>query len=161
MARDILFKTDEHIFSYRVGGLPIRDGRILVQRDKSGVHAVIGGHVAFGETAAETLKREFREETGLEVQVDELLAVQENFFAWGNKPCHQVHFYYFVTLPEAALPGGGPYPFYDDKGQVRADLDLLWMSLDDLQKQEFYPKELLPHLLKKPQKIVHFVSNEL
>ena len=29
---DILFKTDDYIFSYRVGGLLIRDGKVLMQK---------------------------------------------------------------------------------------------------------------------------------
>ena len=46
---DILFKTDEYVFSYRVGGLLIRDGKVLMQKatDDDG-YAIIGGHVAFG-----------------------------------------------------------------------------------------------------------------
>ena len=58
---DILFKTDDYVFSYRVGGLLIRDGKVLMQKavDNDG-YALIGGHVAFGETTTETLAREYK-----------------------------------------------------------------------------------------------------
>ena len=55
---DILFKTDDYIFSYRVGGLLIHKGKVLMQKlvGEDG-YAFIGGHVAFGETTAETIVR--------------------------------------------------------------------------------------------------------
>ena len=48
MSRDLLFRTEEFIFSYRVGGVLIRDGRILLQRPREDDYAIIGGHVASG-----------------------------------------------------------------------------------------------------------------
>ena len=67
---DILFKTDDYIFSYRVGGLLIHNGKVLMQKavDDDG-YAFIGGHVAFGETTAETIVREFKEEIGADIKV--------------------------------------------------------------------------------------------
>lgn len=59
---DILFKQDDFVFSYRVGGVLIRDGKILLQRPKGDDYAIIGGHVAAMETTEETLKREYMEE---------------------------------------------------------------------------------------------------
>lgn len=123
MGKDILFKTDEFVFSYRVGGILVRDGKILLQRDNAGDHAVIGGHVSFLETTAETLKREYQEEIHAEIHVDDLLAVQENFFMWGNKPCHQVHFYYAVHLKQDTIPLEGVFSGYDELGGERVDLD--------------------------------------
>ena len=35
MSRDILFKTDDFIFSYRVGGLLIRNDKILLQKPRN------------------------------------------------------------------------------------------------------------------------------
>lgn len=60
MLGDILFKTDEHVFSYRVAGILINDNKILLQKsaNDSG-YAIPGGHVSFGELGAETLVREF------------------------------------------------------------------------------------------------------
>ncbi|MBE6985481.1 MAG: hypothetical protein E7434_07750 [Ruminococcaceae bacterium] len=59
---DILFKTDDYIFSYRVGGVLIHNGKVLMQNaEGDDGYAFIGGHVAFGETTDETLVREFIE----------------------------------------------------------------------------------------------------
>ena len=41
---DILFKNDDFVFSYRVGGILIHKGKILLQRPKNDAYAIIGGH---------------------------------------------------------------------------------------------------------------------
>ena len=55
---DILFKNDDFVFSYRVGGILIHNEKILLQRPKNDDYTIIGGHVAAMETSMETLKRE-------------------------------------------------------------------------------------------------------
>lgn len=58
---DILFKTDEYVFSYRVAGICIQNGKVLLQKPSNDTaYAFPGGHVAFGETNAQTLVREFQ-----------------------------------------------------------------------------------------------------
>lgn len=42
---DILFKNDNFVFSYRVGGILMHNGKILLQRPKNDDYAIIGGHV--------------------------------------------------------------------------------------------------------------------
>lgn len=81
MKKDILFKTEDFVFSYRVGGLLIHDGKILLQRSKDDDYAIIGGHVASLETTKDTLVREFEEELHAKVAVDNLRAVGEIFFS--------------------------------------------------------------------------------
>ena len=43
---DILFKNDDFVFSYRVGGILKHNGKILLQRPKNDDYSIIGGHVA-------------------------------------------------------------------------------------------------------------------
>ena len=60
MSKDLLFRTDDFIFSYRVAAIICRDGKYLLQRPAgTDEYAFPGGHVAYGETNAETLAREF------------------------------------------------------------------------------------------------------
>ncbi len=69
---DILFHHDNYIFSYRVSGILVRNGKVLLQVPKNtGEYAFPGGHVALGETNAETLRREWREEVGADIEVGE------------------------------------------------------------------------------------------
>lgn len=104
---DILFKNDDFVFSYRVGGILIHKGKILLQRPKNDAYAIIGGHVAAMETSMETLKREFEEELHAKIEVDNLLAIGEIYFPWGKKPCHQICLYYNVHLLDDGIPMNG------------------------------------------------------
>ena len=160
---DILFKTEEFVFSYRVGGILIRDGKILLQKPKDDDFAIIGGHVASFETGAETLKREFEEELHVDVEVGKLLAVGEIFFPWGKKPCHQLAMYYKVKLcDEQAIPLEGIFSGYDELDNQRYDLDFCWVPLEELANGlKVYPLELIPYILEDSGEVAHFVSKQV
>ena len=100
---DILFKTENYVFSYRVAGICVRDGKVLLQKPTNdNGYAFPGGHVEFGETNAEALIREFKEEIGADIRVGDLKWAAEIFFPWGNKPCHQICLYYDIVLKHSA-----------------------------------------------------------
>ena len=54
MDKDWIFKADEYICDLRTVGVLIRDGKLLVQRDRDGSeYALPGGHVKIGETTVD------------------------------------------------------------------------------------------------------------
>ena len=159
---DILFKTDDYVFSYRVGGLLIHDGKVLMQKaaDDDG-YAFIGGHVAFGETTAETIIREFKEEIGADIKAERLIMVNENFFPWGNHPCQQINLYYLVSLiDETQIPLDKNFKALDELGNERIDLDMCWIPLKDVPSKKIYPAQAKEYILNIPDKIVYFVHKE-
>lgn len=158
---DIHFSTDDWEFSYRVGGLLYRNGKLLLQHNRGEEeYSVPGGHSSFGEFTEETLAREWMEETGAAVNVGRLCAVVELFWQW-VKPCHQLNFFYLLELknPEA-LPGGS-FPLLDDLGQPRGNLEFSWVSLEQLDRIKVYPTCLQPYLKQLPDQILHLQQNEL
>ena len=163
MNKDILFKNEEYVFSYRVGGILIRDGKILLQKPVNDDYAIIGGHVNLLETTEETLKREFEEELHAQIEVDGLLAIGEIFFPWGERPCHQICLYYRIRLAnEADIPLDGTFHGYDELENERIDLDFSWVPLQELENGLLvYPTELVPHILNDNEEIVHFVSRQI
>ena len=59
----------------------IRDqDKILVSKWPDGTISLVGGRVAYGETAQAAISREVTEETGLAVKSAQLHAIIENFF---------------------------------------------------------------------------------
>ena len=59
MPRDILFDHGNARFSSRMTALILQNGRVLLQCPVGTQdYAFPGGHTCFGETAAETLRRE-------------------------------------------------------------------------------------------------------
>lgn len=67
-----------------VGGVVIRDDRALIVRRGTeplkGQWSIPGGTLHLGETLAEGVRRELREETGLEVTVLDLIEIFERIF---------------------------------------------------------------------------------
>lgn len=161
MNKDILYKDNDFVFSYRVGGILIHNDKILLQKPKNDDYSIIGGHVSRMETTEQTLKREFEEELHAEIKVDNLMAVGEVFFPWGNKPCHQISLYYKVHLrDENSIPLDGVFSGYDDFDK-KINLDFCWVSLDDLKNKTVYPTELMPHILSGEDNVFHFISKQL
>lgn len=159
--RDILYKENDFVFSYRITGVLIQNGRVLLQKPKNDDYAFPGGHAAALETSRETLIREFEEETHAAIEVDDLMAVGEVFFPWGSRPCHQIGLYYYVHLKETeSLPQGGVFPGYDECDSVRTDLDFCWVPLEELERITVYPPDLVPHILKQDGTVLHFVYRE-
>lgn len=78
---------DLRSFKFRpsVYGILVEDGRVLLKRnpliDKFDLP---GGGVELGETPQECLIREFKEETGLIVEIDKILDIQNDFFTFQN-----------------------------------------------------------------------------
>jgi len=68
------------------GALIVRDDRILFQRrTDNGKWGLIGGLLEMNETYEEAALREIREETGLEVVLDNFLGIFHNHnMVWGN-----------------------------------------------------------------------------
>ena len=159
---DILFKTDDYVFSYRVGGLLIHNGKVLMQKavDDDG-YAFIGGHVAFGETTAETIVREFKEEIGADIKVERLFMVNENFFPWGTRPCQQINLYYLVSLKdETQMPLDRNFKALDQLGNERIELDMCWIPLEDVPSKNIYPPQAKKYIVNVPDEIVYFVYKE-
>lgn len=161
MPQDILFRSDDFVFSYRTGGILVLNGRILLQKPKDDDYAIVGGHVCRMETSEVALKREYREELHAEVETDRLIAVGELFFPWGEKTCHQICLYYSLRLSDASIPLEGSFFGYDDLGHRRLDLEYRWVPLEELKKGlKVYPLELIPILLTPSNETIHFVSRE-
>lgn len=162
MQNDILYFNDDYIFSYRIAGVLVRDGKILLQKPKDDDYSLIGGHVSAFEATADTLKREFKEEIGADISVGSLIGVGEIFFNWGKKPCHQISLYYKVSLcDESQIPLDGVFSGYDDFGNTRIDLDFCWVTLEEFEKAVVYPLEMKEHILSRSDGVYHFVCRDL
>ena len=160
---DLLFKTEEGVFSYRVAGICVQDGKVLLQKPTNdNAYAFPGGHVEFGETNAETLVREFKEEIDADVRVGELKWVAEAFFPWGGngKPCHQICLYYMVEILNPEIPKEGMFMATEHIEGRNFDLEYHWVPIEDVKKLEVYPTNT-PELLEKLQEgMQHFIYRE-
>jgi 8-oxo-dGTP pyrophosphatase MutT (NUDIX family) len=160
---DALFKTDHYIFSYRVAGILIRDGKILLQKlPHEPGFAFPGGHAELGETSQETLIREFKEEIGADIVVNELKWVGENFFPWDGRPCHQICLYYLVSLANPAQISQlcGSFVIKEQIGGKVFDLEIHWVPLSAIDQMEIYPTDAQYLLKQMDDGIRYFVFRE-
>lgn len=158
---DILFRTEDGVFSYRVAGICVQNGKVLLQKPTNDTgYAFPGGHVAFGETNAQTLVREFKEEIGADITVGDLKWAAENFFPWGQKPCHQICLYYLVDIESGDFPREGTFLAQEHMEGRNFDLEFLWVPLDKAGELEIYPTNAKELLYRLEEGVQHFIYRE-
>ena len=97
MNKDMCVACDDGILNIRVGAIIMKDGKILmVGNDRDYLYSV-GGRVKFGETAEEAVVREVLEETGVQMEIDRLGFVHENYF-YGDMPSNRNKLIYEISL---------------------------------------------------------------
>lgn len=123
-------------------GILIEEGRILLIKLHSPVTDELiwippGGRVDFGESLSEALEREFKEETGLNITVKDLLHVSEVI----KNRIHAIEFYHSVERTGGNL-GIGRDPEVDDRDQIIKDLKFFTMEeLNDINVVPSYVKK--------------------
>lgn len=124
-----------------VGAVCVRDGRLLLVRrgrgPAAGLWSLPGGRLEHGETLAEAVARELREETGLRGIVGPLCGVAERIF----DDLHYVILDYWVRVPPGEAVAA------DD-----AD-DVLWATRATLDGLEVVPR--LVEFLSDHDVLVH------
>ena len=98
-----------------------------------------GGGLNFGETLEDCLKREFLEETGLEIIVNEFLFINELI----NKPLHAIEIFFLVNVTGGELQTGLE-PEIEEKIINAAK----WLSETELNELSQYKKHNIFHVLK-------------
>ena len=124
----------------RACGLLLKENKLLLVQLKSPVNDTLiwmppGGGVLFGETLEEAVVREFLEETGLKVEVGELVFVNEMI----QEPFHAIEFYFQVDEQ-----GGTAKLGTDPEHEVAEQLikELGFFSEQEIQKMNIEPEYL-------------------
>ncbi len=156
MSKDWLFKTGEYTCHLRTVGVLVKDGKVLVQRERDGEeYALPGGTVKTGETTQETLIREFKEETGADIRIQKLLWTEETFWEWNGNKVHGIEFYYLAeAVAGCEISDNGEFVSQKDNCNVL----LGWMPIEELKNITIYPEFVKEEIvyLNGPSK--HFVS---
>ncbi len=156
---DILLKTDDSVFSYRVAAVCLHDGCVLLQKPTNDTgYAFPGGHVAFGETHAETLIREFKEEMSAALTVGALKWVGELFFSWGARQCQQICLYYDAKV--AGVPMHGKFDGRESLEGRNFKLEFFWIPLNEIKNIEVYPTNAAELLEKHDCGVQKFIYRE-
>lgn len=121
---------DKMTVSIHVYGIAIRDGKALISPQFDG-YDWPGGTFNLGEDTIQTLKREFKEETGYDVEPVKLLDVETSLFHHAKRGTdhHSILVFYLVKIVGGELSDAG----FDVDEREYAKL-AKWVSLGELRK---------------------------
>lgn len=131
-----------------VRALIVKDGRLLtIEMSRNGkdiFYILPGGGQLHGETLEQSLRRECREEIGVEPEVCQIAYVREYIgrnhkFRQAHKDFHQLEVVFHCKLNGKVQPGEG---IEHDKHQI----GIRWIPLSELAQTELYPAELKNHI---------------
>lgn len=143
MNQDIDIVNGNLKFKYRVSGILVKKGKLLTCRINNNKFLCLpGGHVEMMEDTYHAVVREFKEETGLDTKVKQLLFITENFFKSGSKDCHELGFYYLLDTTEDIDTTDFDLVEEDKDGLV--NLAFRWVDVNNLEnvKPEFLKTNL-------------------
>jgi len=112
------------------------EGKILIQTMKhSDMYTFPGGGIEIGEKMTDSLKREIKEECGIEIEIKEELLATDNFFYYDplDFAMHSLLFFYSAKALSTELSQG------NDIDDEEIDKNL-WLPLEEIQADKFmYP----------------------
>lgn len=154
--KDWIFSSDSYDCGIRTVGVLIKNGKILVQRDKGGnEYALPGGHIKIGETLEHGLVREYMEETDVEIRIKRLLWSEECFWKLNKKQWHELSFYYLIEECEGfEIPENNEFVSHKDNCNVLIG----WLPIEEIQNITIYPEFLKKEIYDIDSAIKHFVS---
>lgn len=154
---DVVFKTDEGVFNYRVAGIWIQDNHVLLHKNVNDNHwALPGGRVNMMETSKLAVIREFQEELGVDIEVDRFLWSTENFFTFHASHFHEIGFYYLIkAVVDYEI---SPTPFTGLEGE---NLIYQWFPVAELEDILLYPGFLKSGIMHLPNETEHVVIYEI
>jgi 8-oxo-dGTP pyrophosphatase MutT (NUDIX family) len=156
--RMIMFTHDGLTFMYRVGGIAIDDGRVLVEHAVGkGFCFLPGGRVEFGESAAGALRREATEELGEPAEVGRLVIVADNFFELDGRRYQEVNLYFLMELSAESATRRRDGMFRGHDGDIR----LGWIPLDGLERANLVPEFLHTHIRNLPSAPLYVIRDDL
>ena len=120
-----------------VTAVVIRDGKVLLARHTygsgNGKLIIPGGYVNFGETPQDALKREFREETRIEIEPKEIIGIRFNMHDW------------YVAFRAEYVSG-------EATSDNNENSEVVWMDIEESLTREDVPmltKELITSAVKE------------
>ena len=151
------FGDDGRQFLYRTAGVALNGDLVLLQRiGEEKFWCLPGGRMEFGETAADGLKRELREETaGLEVDVGRLVWVIENFYEQRGVREHEIGLYFLVRFDPASPAYKQEWTGQEEDG---TELTFRWFPVAELIRVNLHP-EFLRRALRKIPNAPEYIVN--
>ena len=130
-------------------GVAITNNKLLVsegydrKRDLT-FYRCIGGGIEFGETSEIALRREFKEELDVEIEIKDFLGISENIFEYEGKKAHELILFYRIEIPQNYYQD--TYVQHEDRGNP--DGVAMWINVEDFKNKSktIFPDEIFKYL---------------
>lgn len=128
-------------------GIARNGNKILVSEGHDKVknqvfYRCLGGGIEFLEKSDVALKREYKEELGIDIAVGEFLGIAENIFNFQGNDAHELVLFYNIKLKDEDIKER--YRILDEED----DGDTYWIDIDEFKNKEkiLYPEQILKYL---------------
>ena len=155
---DITIDVDDYKLNVRAAGVMIHNGKILVHRNVNSDHyALIGGRVEIGESSANTIKREIKEELGKDIEITGYISTIENFFEMKGSKYHEIM---FVHKIEFTNEEDKKIEYIMKNVEGKDYLQYEWIDLDKIDEYPLMPS-IMKDILKEKKFPTHKINDEL
>ncbi len=135
---DLTFKTRKGIFNYRVCAIIKYDNKLLAMKNsKTPYYFLPGGRVNLHEDTDAAIKRELKEELGINAEIVRPLWFVQSFFIEdeSKEKFHELCVYYLVDVSDTELIKQECFEGLETKNHEVFE----WLSIDALKEQYLYP----------------------
>lgn len=155
---DITINVEDYKLNVRAAGVIIHDGKILAHKNINSDHyALIGGRVEIGESSANTIKREIKEELGKDVEITGYISTIENFFEMKGSKYHEIM---FVHKIEFANEEDKKIEYTMKNIEGKDYLQYEWLEMDKIGEYPLLPRAV-KDILKENKFPIHKINNDL
>lgn len=128
-------------------GMVKKDNKVLVSKGYDKIkdetfYRSIGGGIEFLENSKDALKREFKEELNIEINVGKFLGISENIFTYNGKNAHELILFYDAEIKDEDYRE--KYHIIDDN----CETDAVWIDIEKFKNKELkiYPEQVFKYL---------------
>ena len=125
-------------------GIVKKGNKLLVNKGYDKVtnkefYRCIGGGIEFLENSKDALKREFKEELNIDIEVGGFLGIAENIFTFNGKNAHELILFYNVFIKDED---------YKEKYIIDGEVNAMWIDINKFQNKELiiYPEQIFRYL---------------
>ena len=147
---DLEYKINNNHFNARVSAIIYNKDKtkvLLFKLDDRDYYLLPGGKIKFNEDSLTAIKREIKEETGLDLEY-KIYRIEENFLIRNNETIMQYCFCYKAHYKEEI--SATQFPCLDNKNQI-----FYWIDIKELDNIKLFPKITF----KDDNTITHIINN--
>lgn len=157
---DIVLRTENGRFNYRVCGIMIYENKILAMHDENAPYFYLpGGRVELHETAEAAVLRELKEELEIDAEIMRPLWFNQCFFTEdvNHDQYHEICLYYLIDVSKTDLLSRGERFTVHERQHTHV---FEWLEFERLKDEYLYPLFIKEKIYDLPESLEILVTYE-